>query len=209
MFLFPYIHLVIGACQNFLRSRIAGAKRACEAKRETHIRTLQSSEKRCHRERVYTEYTNNWFLFNYYIYIYIYISIFWSFWYTSACLYRLNHVPMISGHIGRTYTTAWKSSTWSQGRKDPGSRRKAMKKSKDPIPNLRPSSPFHKCPTVSIKYSWYVLHCDLAWPVRTGVWGPVHPCWCFWWPRRDGCPTYRRQVFVGRPKETPQSGGGG
>ena len=143
------------------------------------------------------------------IYTYIYISIFWSFWYTSACLYRLNHVPMISGHIGRTYTTAWKSSTWSQGRKDPGSRRKAMKKSKDPIPNLRPSSPFHKCPTVSIKYSWYVLHCDLAWPVRTGVWGPVHPCWCFWWPRRDGCPTYRRQVFVGRPKETPQSGGGG
>jgi hypothetical protein len=78
-----------------------------------------------------------------------------------------------------------------------------MKKSKDPVPNLRPSSPFHKCPTVSIKYSWYVLHCDLSWPVRTGVWGPVHPCWCFWWPRRDGCPTYRRQVFVGRPKETP------
>ena len=113
MFLFPYIHLVIGACQNFLRSRIAGAKRACEAKRDTHIRTLQSSEKRCHRERVYTEYTNNWFLFNY-IYTYLYIFFFfffWSFWYTSACLYRLNHVPMISGHIGRTYTTTWKSST--------------------------------------------------------------------------------------------------
>ena len=60
----------MGACQNFLRSRIAGAKKACEAKRETHIRTLQSSEKRCRRERVYIEYTNNWFL---YIYIYIYI----------------------------------------------------------------------------------------------------------------------------------------
>lgn len=71
MFLFPYIHLVMGACQNFLRSRIAGAKKACEAKRETHIRTLQSSEKRCRRERVYIEYTNNWFL-----YIYIYWVVF-------------------------------------------------------------------------------------------------------------------------------------
>ena len=63
--------------------------------------------------------------------------------------------------------TTWKSSTWSQGRKDPGSRRKAMKKSKDRVKNLRPPNPFHVCPTVSIKLSILDI-CPLSCPCLAG-----------------------------------------